>query len=444
MNTTTRIRGVFARSPFARNVTILTGATLLGQAITVLAVPILTRLFDPAAFGVAAVFSSVTSILYPLTSLRYELAIPLPADEDVGANLFGLSLILLLPTTALIAAVTWFAGPELLSATGARSIAGFLWLVPVGLFVAGAYQAATLWMVRVRNFKSLGRSRIVQGTGLITVPLLGGSLGGPNPMWLISGQLVGQVAGCWTVARAALRRDLDKLRAITPRGMVNAAKQYRRFPQISLGSGLLGSITLYAPSLLLAATYGIRVAGGFALSTRLIGIPMALLGQSVASVYLGEAPRATPAELSRLYRRTARGLLIFGGIPLLVAGLLAPWLSSWLFGSAWTQGGRFIQILAPSYVAALVTSPLSQTFFVIGRLDLEFYWTSTRLALVVASIIIPYVLGARSELAVGAYSLSLLAAYVALYLLTKWAVRRSGSRGGTEWATSTQPLVAIR
>jgi O-antigen/teichoic acid export membrane protein len=409
----------------------------------VLALPILTRLFDPAAFGVAAVFSSVTSIIYPLTSLRYELAIPLPADEGVGASLFGLSLILLLPTTALIAVITWIAGPELLSATGAQSMAGFLWLVPVGLFVAGAYQAATMWLVRVRNFRFLGRSRIAQCTGLITVPLVGGSVSGSNPMWLISGQLVGQAVGCWTVVRAALQRDRETLRAITRRGIVDAATQYRRFPQISLGSGLLGSITLYAPTLLLAATYGIRVAGGFALSTRLTGIPMALVGQSVSSVYLGEAPRATPAELSRLYRRTARGLLVFGGIPLLVAGLFAPWLSSWLFGSAWAQGGRFIQILAPSYVAALVTSPLSQTLLVIGRLDLELYWISARLVLVAASIIIPFSLGARAELAVGAYSMSLLAAYAALYVLTNWAVRRSGTRGGKGWAP-TQPIVAIR
>jgi O-antigen/teichoic acid export membrane protein len=445
MNVTARIRGALIQSHFARNVTILTGATLVGQVIAVAAVPFLTRLFNPAAFGVAAVFSSVTSILYPITSLRYELAIPLPADEQVGANLFGLSLALLLPTTALMAGVTWIWGPALLSTTGAQSVTRFLPLVPLGLFVAGAFQAGTLWAVRVRDFRSVGRSRIVQGIGLASIPLGGGLLNAPNPLWLVLGQVGGQMAGYLTIARTAWHRDRETLRAITWRGMSAAARQYRRFPQLSLGSGLLGSTTLYAPSLLLAATYGIGAAGGFALSTRFVGIPMGLLGQSVSSVYLGEAPHAASrrdTELGRLYRRTAWGLLVFGGIPLLAAGLVAPWLSVWIFGPGWSQAGHFIRLLAPSYVAALVMSPLSQTLIVIGRLDLELFWAIARLFLVIASVIVPYKLGASPEQAVGVYSLSLLVSYAALFSLTTWAMRKRLTRDD-DYARQPHSLNAV-
>jgi O-antigen/teichoic acid export membrane protein len=438
----TRIRDRLGRSHFARNVTLLAGATLVGQGIVLLVAPVLTRLFNPAAFGVAAVFSSVTSILYPLTSLRYELAIPLPSDERVGINLLGLSLILLIPTTAVVAVATWLAGPALLSATGSESITRYLWVIPVGLLIAGASQAATLWLVRVREFKPLARAKIAQGIGLAAIPLGGGTLIRPNPMWLVLGQLGGQAAGLGAIARAGWRLDREKVGAITREGMLAAARQFRRFPQISLGSGLLDSATLYAPSLLFAATYGIGVAGGFALSARVVGIPMTLLGQSVASVYLGEAPRAASgdaAELPRLYRQTARRLLVFGGIPLLAGGLLAPWASVWVFGPGWAQAGRFIQVLAPAYVAALVLSPVSQTLAVIGRLDLELYWTSARLVLVVASVVVSHKLGFSGEQAVGAYSLSLLTAYLALFALTSRAMKSPKRRSGNPVGQGQSP-----
>ena len=84
-----RIRSRVADSPFSRGVTQLALATLAGQAIILMAIPLLTRLYDPASFGVAGVFSSITAIFYPLSSLRYELAIPLPKPDEDAANLWS-------------------------------------------------------------------------------------------------------------------------------------------------------------------------------------------------------------------------------------------------------------------------------------------------------------------------------------------------------------------
>jgi O-antigen/teichoic acid export membrane protein len=424
-----RIRAALGRSRFAQNVAFLSTAAFLGQAILLICTPALTRFFDSTAFGIAAVFSSVTSILYPLTSLRYELAIPLPREETVGANLFGLSIVLLLPITLLVALATWLVGPPLLAVTGTESIRPYLWLIPLGFLVPGATQAVTLWLTRLREFRALGEARVARSFGLVAVPLVGGITRTSSPMWLILGQLAGQSAGLFAVVKEAWRKDHLRLSAITRKGMWDAAMQFRRFPQLSLGSGLIEAMTLYAPSLLLAASYGVGVAGSFALATRVVGLPMGLMGQSVSSVYLGEAPRAAEeSNLARLYRRTAGRLLLFGGVPVLVVGLIAPWVSTWLFGVGWAQAGRFIRLLALFSAAALVVSPVSQTLAVLRRLDLEFYWTSTRLVLVVASIVLPYRSGLSAEQAVGAYSLVMVSAYVALFLLTSAAIKTSDSR----------------
>ena len=70
---------------FARNVAVLAGGTALGQGLAVLASPLLTRLYTPSGFGVLAAYTSIFSILLVVVALRYELAIPLPEDDETRA-----------------------------------------------------------------------------------------------------------------------------------------------------------------------------------------------------------------------------------------------------------------------------------------------------------------------------------------------------------------------
>lgn len=75
----------------ARSVAVLAGGTALGQGLAVLASPFLTRLCTPSGFGVLSAYTAIFSILVVVASLRYELAIPLPEDDETAANLLVLS-----------------------------------------------------------------------------------------------------------------------------------------------------------------------------------------------------------------------------------------------------------------------------------------------------------------------------------------------------------------
>ena len=95
------LRRVLPRQRFARNVAILAGCAAAGQAIAVLASPMLTRLYTLADFGVRVVFASTLGILTIIASLHYLLAIPLSADDEESASLLALSLFVVFRTAAL-------------------------------------------------------------------------------------------------------------------------------------------------------------------------------------------------------------------------------------------------------------------------------------------------------------------------------------------------------
>ena len=60
------------KASFAGDVLKLVSGTTFAQLLAILAAPVLTRLYAPDAFGILALFSSITGILGVIACLRYE------------------------------------------------------------------------------------------------------------------------------------------------------------------------------------------------------------------------------------------------------------------------------------------------------------------------------------------------------------------------------------
>ena len=81
------------------------GAKAIAGAIALLITPVIARLFDPGDFGIAAVWVSSCALLSHVSSLKYELAIMLPATEDGADKLYSLALRILLAFVGIVAVV---------------------------------------------------------------------------------------------------------------------------------------------------------------------------------------------------------------------------------------------------------------------------------------------------------------------------------------------------
>src|SRR5262249_37408183 len=151
----TRLRAMaaawLARLPgggFGRSVVTLASGTALAQLLLALAMPVLTRLYTPADYGSLAVYSSTLTVLLVCAPVRYEVAIPLPEDEPTAASLLVLTVSLLTGTAIILSLLVWVGGDGFVRVFKVPSLQPYLWLVPVGLFGAGMYQALSYWAIR--------------------------------------------------------------------------------------------------------------------------------------------------------------------------------------------------------------------------------------------------------------------------------------------------------
>lgn len=416
---------VLPRGRFARGVTVVAGGAALGQAVTVLISPILTRLYSPEDFGVFGVYAAILGVITVVASLRYEYAIPLPEEDKTAANILVLCFVLLLGMTTL----SWFViqglGSQIATWANVPGLKAYLWLIPLGVLGAGTYQILNYWAVRKRDFPRIARTRISRGVGRAAIQV-GVGFASAGPLGLLLGQLAGETTGSVSLGLATWNKDRAPFKAVSLQGIRRAGSRYKRFPLFSSWGDLLDALGLQLPQILFAAFYGAQVAGWFALGQRVIAAPLNIVVDSVAQVYFGEAarlPRDDPKAMSRLFLKLTGRLALIGGLPVAVICALAPWFFTIVFGPGWEAAGRYVQIMGPMFAVRFAIVPLAHTLNILERQDLYLLWDGIRLVLVVGSLLAGKSMEFSHITAVGTYSLAMLIAYIVLWALAWHALK---------------------
>lgn len=421
---TQRLRG---GDSFAGNVALLAGGTALAQGLTLLSKPVLTRLYTPEDIGILGIFGSMLSLIAVVGSLCYERAIPLPAGDDEAANVLSLSLATVFLMALATGGIVFFCRDGLARFFDAEALAPYFWLLPIGLVGAGSYQALSFWATRKRHYGQIAQTKVVQSIGLVATQI-GFGLAKFGPIGLLFGDVLGRAAGSGTFAHRAWKLDRGALANVSISKMHHAAKRFRNFPLVSSWAALLHTAATAVPPLLFAALYSSKVSGWYALGQQVVWMPMALVGQSVAQVFMGQASalvRDRRAELLRLFDGTARRLLWLGLPPILVVVAFGGALFRWVFGPEWTEAGVYLQIIGITQLAQFVVGPVFPVLNVLERQRALLACDAVGFALIVGGIAVVHAQGGSARMAMAAYGIGTVIMYGLLWVVSRAAIRGS-------------------
>src|SRR3989344_9488348 len=128
------------RSEFAKSVAILSTGTFIGQAITLISSPILTRLYSPIDFGYFAVFVAIVSVLLIVATGQYELAITLPKKEKNVTGLVYLTWSISFITSALVFVLLLIFKDIFLSSFKFINYSLVIYFIPIAILTYSLYQ----------------------------------------------------------------------------------------------------------------------------------------------------------------------------------------------------------------------------------------------------------------------------------------------------------------
>ena len=365
------------QSASVRNVLKLAGGTAGSQVITVAAVPILTRLYGPESFGLLATFASILALLNVVSSLRYELAIAVPEDDDEAIALVWLCFVLVAISTALTALGVALLGNTLLVWLHQPEMKPLLWLFPVGVLLTGVYQPLSYWAIRRKHFGILAQTKFRQtifgvATNLVLAPL--GTIG------LFLGQIVSQSAGFISIFRGSAGLLLKAKISLSI--LKNSVRRYRHFSIYDSPAGLVNAIGSQIPYLVFASSFGASQLGQLALVQRLFLLPAGLISGAVGQVFLSQvSDRYRNGSLDTLIAKASRKLFVYGLlISLLACFVLAPTMPL-VFGKEWEPAKQIIPLLVPLFLGQLVVSPLSNAFVGAQKMNLGLVFQCALMAL---------------------------------------------------------------
>ena len=352
-----------------KNLMVLLSGTALAQLVNILASPILSRLYSPEAFGIFGLYSAVSMILSISSTLRYDVAIVLPGEDEDAKDLVRLSVICVLSVAL---AIVFGLGGVRAGAAVARVSLGeqwaWLWFVPLVVLARGAHMIATGWAMRRSFFHHITTSRVSQPIVSTAVQILAGMLG-IGAVGFVGGQCVGQmVASVLLIALIAkhstvsnwLDFDSDRLRRV--------ARNYGQFPKYSLPQAFISLVSQYIPVFVFARFFDNAFLGYYTLTSRVIQLPLTVVGQAVSDSFLPQL--AESYRQGRAYeelRRMVGVLSVVGFIPALIVVPLAPSLFAWAFGPEWRVAGSYAQIVAPHALTSFVIPPVSNAMQVLNQ-----------------------------------------------------------------------------
>ena len=395
-----------------RNVgSVLTG-TMLAQMIPVAGSLVIARQYAPSDFGVFSAWLGMVLFLAVVLTGRFETALAIEDDGEPRR----LAFVSTLATACLVAgaAVTILGVGTAVAPGMTGSFPAILIVasVPTALAIATA-QTWQSWAAAEGRYRQLSLMRFAQAGAVTLIQIAVGAFQASAGALAIA-HLLGVIVGLAVSARlmpVGVFPDGQSLATIR-----SFWYRHRRFPLIALPAGAINTAAVQLPVLIVASRFGAEIAGLLAMTMRILGAPIGLLGKSVLDVFKRHAAASfrergeCRSEYLRTFKVLALGSLAF----CVVMSIASESLFALAFGEAWRGAGTIAVWLLPLFAFRFIASPLSYMTYIAGKQHVDLVWQFALLGMTLASLYIP----SDYQLALQAYSAGYSMLYVAYLVMS--------------------------
>jgi len=364
-----KINRLLKANPFFKNVVTLASGTTIAQGLQLVVSPILTRLYTPDEFGLLALFVSFTAFLSVLATGRYELAVILPEKESHARKIVRLCIILLALSLIVFTLIFTFGRNGILAFITDKRIGGWLYFVPVTVFLFSAFEVFKYYCIRHKAYRAVSESSIIKAGTASLVPLAFG-FGNTGAMGLILGYILSFCTGNLRLFKVFLKH---KSSGETPsyrfRDLKYVAGRYKKFPKLTMPSHLVDTASDQLPVFVFSSFFTSSVVGFYSMTQRVLRLPLTVIGTAVGQVYFQKAneSKSDPLALKNLTWGLYKKLVLIAVVPLGILLFFGHEIFGFVFGPAWIVLGDYGRALGIWYFFIFIASPLSNLFFVLEK-----------------------------------------------------------------------------
>jgi O-antigen/teichoic acid export membrane protein len=373
-------------SEFFNSVATLASGTILAQVIAFAVSPILTRLYSAEEMSYLSVFSRLVMFLGVIATIRMEVAFTLPKRTEHAFSLYRVSLrsLLIVTVLTLIGSVLFQFVP-----VADQKMHALVLFLPFGVFAYAWNNQGINWAIRLKDFKQISRSRILQSLTNAVLSV------GAFPLGFL-GIILSSVVSTFLAALLFLKdfkRIKEHMKLFRLSGRDYAVfKSYTEFPLINLPHALIDLVKELFIAIFMVSAFQKEALGFYDLSFRMLKLPISIIGAAIGQVFLKKAVdlRNDGKPIYPLLKRTLFVLFALSIVPFGMILLFGPELFAFVFGEHWREAGIYSQIMAPWLMVNFLTSPVSQVPLILNKQRGFFFMGLASTLLMIGALTIGY------------------------------------------------------
>ena len=373
------------KSEFLQNVfTLLSGATL-AQVITLIAIPILTRIYTPEDFGYIAIYLSIANIIAAISTGRYELAIMLPKKRQealaIFKGAFQIAFIISLITLVIIVILKSFQ-----HRFSSFIEPAYFYFLPLSIFIVGLGNVFFQWYTREKKFKVQAKLKIIKSGSSSGVNVFLGLAYSLKSLGLFFGHIAGQGVQQLLFGIRFYKEEKKNLKEVKAGLIKKQLKINNNFPRFSAPMAFLNAISKDVLIYVFELFFTTSLVGQYSNATKVISYPLELINQSFMTVFYQKI-NETSKKL-KFYIISYFGNFLIATIAMIPIVLWGEELFVFVLGKDWEIAGAIAKYMAPLTIASFAMRSVSNIFSLTRRNGILLIWQAIYLFIILSTIFI--------------------------------------------------------
>jgi O-antigen/teichoic acid export membrane protein len=414
-----RFLNKISKNDVVKNISKLASGSLISQLVLFLTIPLLTRLYSPAEYGLQGLFVSVISIASVVFTFNYQQAIPITTKKHQLGIIVIISFASSLVVTLISLIICYFYLNELSLLLGINNN-GILLLFPIGAFLLSITLILELICYKYNFYGLQSKTHVLYSLLIQSFKILGGyfyAFGTTLIMSIILGYVIKVFVLLTKLQNKINVKELVRKKCSEKRGFV-ILKKYSTFPLHRMPQTFLTSLAIYLPVFVLASFFDLKESGYYSLAIGVLGVPLTLLGSSVTNVLFPKITSMFKSSHIKMYFyiRNFFGIMtIMLIVPFGVFSFYADTIFSYIFGVDWKIAGVFAAALCLQYYFIIIIRPIIVAITVTNKNKFYLYFEiiSSLLKLLIVFVIVNYDFSAKDFV----YFYSFFSAFMSLLLI---------------------------
>jgi O-antigen/teichoic acid export membrane protein len=385
------------------------------QFSVIVATPLLTRLYSPAAFASFGYIISFVAVILPMISLQYEYAIPIAKIKKMTPLLTSLCLYLVIGISlSIFIVMLLFSHYVNFNINFMVLFAGFIILL-----LQGVLQVYSMPFITNDQAILVAHGKLIQNATMIAVQVLLAYFIFKTSLALLLGLIIGLLFNLFYFY-IQRKKNAEAFIKLTRRKLFFLLKKYRQLPLFTSWAMLIETASTLMPVLLIGPLYGAKSLGVYFLIYRIFSAPTSLLSVALSKIMLKEWSSSIKENqlIFPLFKKTS---LILIGIALIYFLLMCSFAkyTPLAFGENWLEAYPVLLCLAPIIAATFCVSPLSPIFILLKKNSMDLAWQITYLF---STVIIIYSCREQSFLTMLSYLSALWVILYSIYLFLMYVI----------------------